>query len=71
MCYIAVWKLKVQQFKGLGEVQGADHHGRGSERVARALEVMPLDTVQLPYVLSLGKVHAIKVGGAAGVKPPT
>lgn len=27
MCYIAVWKLKVQR---LGEVQGPDHHDRGS-----------------------------------------
>lgn len=32
---------------------------------------MPLDTVQLPYVLSLGEVHAVEVGRAAGIKPPT
>lgn len=30
MCYVAVWKLKVCKFKGLGEVQGADHHDGGS-----------------------------------------
>lgn len=71
MCYIAIWKLKVHKFKRLGEVQGADHHDGGSQRVAGALEVVPLDTVQLANVLPLGEVHAVKVGRATRIKPPT
>lgn len=63
-----VWKVKV---KRLGEVQRADHHGCGSKRVAGTLKVVPLDAVQLPYVLSLVKVHAVEVGWATGIKPPT
>lgn len=66
MCLEAV--LEVER---LGEVQRADHHGRGSQWVAGALEVVPLDTVQLPYMLSLSEVHAVEVGRATSIKPPT
>lgn len=66
-----MWKVEVQKVKRLGEVQRADHHGCGSKRVARTLEVVPLDAVELPYVLSLVKVHAVQVGRATGIKPPT
>lgn len=32
---------------------------------------MPLDAVQLPYVLSVNEIHAVQVGRPTGVKPPT
>lgn len=55
---------------GLGEVQRTDHHDGGPQRVAGTLEVVPLDTVQLAYVLPLGEVHAVQVGRSARIKPP-
>lgn len=54
----------------LGEVQWADHHDGGPQRVAGTLEVVPLDTVQLAYVLPLGEVHAVQVGRSARIEPP-
>lgn len=55
----------------LGEVQGSYHHGCGPERVTGAFEVMPLDAVQFPDVLSVREVHAVQVGRTTGVEPPT
>lgn len=53
------------------EVVGSDHHGGGAQRVAGAPEVVPLDAVELPDVVSDGVVDAVEVGEATGVKPPT
>lgn len=54
----------------LGEVQRADHHDGGPKWVAGTLEVVPLDTVELAYVLPLGEVHAVQVRRSARIKPP-
>lgn len=52
------------------EVQRPNHHGGGAQGVAGAFEVMPLDAIELPVVLSSCVEHSIEVGGATGIKPP-
>ena len=52
------------------EICWTDHHGRGLEWVARALPVVPLNTVELICVLPLWVVHSIQVGRTTGIKPP-
>lgn len=52
------------------EVQRPNHHGGGAQGVAGAFEVMPLDAIELPVVLSSCVEHPIEVGGATGIKPP-
>lgn len=56
---------------GLREVGRSDHHERGSERVARAFKIVPLDSVEFSDVLSLSVVHTVQVGRTAGVVPPS
>ena len=61
VCYVAFAELKIEKLKTLGEVQWTDHQSCGSKRVARTLKVVPFDTIQFPNVLSLDKVHPVKV----------
>lgn len=52
------------------KVQGPNHHGGGTQGVAGAFEVVPLDTIELSMVLSSCIEHPIEIGGATGIKPP-
>lgn len=53
------------------EVIGSDHHWSGTQGVAGASEVVPLNTIELPDVVPNCVVYPIKVGEATGIKPPT
>lgn len=52
------------------EICWPDHHGRGLERVAGPLPVVPLDTVELIRILLLWVVLSIQVGRTTCVEPP-
>lgn len=52
------------------KVQGSNHHGGGTQRVAGAFEVVPLDAIELSMVLPSRIEHPIEIGGATGIKPP-
>lgn len=68
------WAEKItplQSVFGLREVDRSDHHDRGSERVARAFEIVPLDSIEFSDVLSLSVVHTVQVGWTAGIVPPS
>lgn len=52
------------------EICWPDHHGRGLERVARPLPVVPLDSVELIRILLLWVVLSIQVGRTTCVEPP-
>lgn len=53
------------------EVVRSDHHGGGVQGVAGASEVVPLDAVELPDVVTDWVVDPVQVGETAGIKPPT
>lgn len=53
------------------EVVRSDHHGGGVQGVAGASEVVPLDAVELPDVVTDRVVDPVQVGETAGIKPPT
>ena len=53
------------------EVVGSYHHGGGTQGVAGPSEVVPLDAVELPDVVTNSVVNPVQVGETASVKPPT
>lgn len=53
------------------EVVGSYHHGGGVEGVTGPSEVVPLDAVELPDVVSNSVVDTVQVRETTGVKPPT
>ena len=62
--------LNRRVYISFSEVVGPQHHGSVAQGVTGTSEVVPLDAVELPYVVAHGVVDAIQVGETAGVEPP-